>query len=207
MTHDLTSSNHIDDSAQDDHLTVDAVEMQDDIRSDGDGAIADEIAVNTESLEGRKRRITAQTIMPYAQDNIWHILTDYDHLADFIPSLKSSRRIEHPENGIRIEQIGSQSLLKVKFCARVVLDMVETFPQRIDFAMVEGDFKEFQGAWILQPTIVETTPCTQLAYTLEVLPSRIMPVNLIERKLSHNLRINLLSIHQRAIALFGGSHL
>jgi ribosome-associated toxin RatA of RatAB toxin-antitoxin module len=206
MTPDLTPSNELvahSALAEDENLNT--ANIQEMPISDDDGAIADQIAVSSEVLEGRKRRIVAQTELPYALENIWHILTDYDHLADFIPSLKASRRVEHPENGIRVEQIGSQSLLKVKFCARVVLDMVETFPQRIDFTMVEGDFKEFQGAWLLQPTAVGSTPSTHVEYTLDVLPSRLMPVNLIERKLSHNLKVNLFSIHQRAIALFGCS--
>ncbi len=190
----------------DDEMT-DMSPVQEMLISNDAGAIANPIAVSSDILEGRKRRIIAQTELPYASEHVWHILTDYDNLADFIPSLKVSRRIEHPDNGIRIEQIGSQSLLKVKFCARVVLDMLETFPQRIDFTMVEGDFKEFHGAWMLQPTTVQAKLGTQIEYVLDVLPSRFMPVNLIERKLSYNLKVNLISIHQRAIALFGSEQL
>ena len=167
-----------------------------------DGAIAQHIVVTTEILEGRKRRISAQITIPYALEQVWHILTDYDGLADFIPSLKESRRIDHPNDGIRIEQIGSQSLLKFKFCARVVLDMVEAFPERIDFKMVEGDFKEFCGAWILQPTVIGQQLATSLEYTLDVLPNRLMPIKLIEQKLSHNLKANLTSINRQASVLF-----
>ena len=163
-----------------------------------DGAIAQQIVVTTEILEGRKRRISAQITIPYPLEQVWPILTDYDHLADFIPSLKESRRIDHPDDGIRIEQIGSQSLLKFKFCARVVLDMFEAFPERIDFKMVEGDFKEFCGAWILQPTAIGKQLATSLEYTLDVLPNRLMPISLIEKKLSHNLKANLASIYQQA---------
>lgn len=167
-----------------------------------DGAIAQHIAVTTEILEGRKRRISAKITIPYPLEQIWHILTDYDRLADFIPSLKESRRIDHPEDGgIRVEQIGSQSLLKFKFCARVVLDMFEAFPERIDFRMIEGDFKEFCGAWILQPTTIGEQLATSLEYTLDVLPNRLMPVGLIEKKLSHNLKANLASIYQQANVL------
>jgi len=161
------------------------------------------IEVTTEILQGRKRRIAAQAIIPFELEQLWQILTDYDHLADFIPSLESSRRIDHPDDGTRIEQIGSQRLLKFNFCARVILDMFETFPYRIDFKMVEGDFKEFYGAWTLHPTNEGDTPNTLLAYTLDVLPARIMPVSLIEKKLSHNLKVNFMSIHQQAEALFG----
>ncbi|MEB3212281.1 MAG: SRPBCC family protein [Leptolyngbyaceae bacterium] len=164
------------------------------------------ITLETQVLEGRKRRLSASITVPHSLENLWQILTAYDQLADFIPSLKESRRIDDPAGNIRIEQIGSQSFLKLKFCARVVLDMFEEFPHRIGFQMVDGDFKEFYGAWLLSPTKANdssaTSPSTQLTYTLNVLPSRLMPVSVIEKKLSHNLQVNLAAISHRADALF-----
>jgi ribosome-associated toxin RatA of RatAB toxin-antitoxin module len=161
------------------------------------------VTVETRVLEGRKRQLSASITVPQSVENTWKVLTDYDGLADFIPSLKESRRIESQGKSIRIEQIGSQSLLKIKFCARVVLDMVESFPHRIDFNMVEGDFKEFYGAWLLKPTEHDDIPFTELTYTADILPSRLMPVSIIEKKLSHNLQINLEAIYNRVNELFG----
>ncbi|NET51824.1 MAG: cyclase, partial [Merismopedia sp. SIO2A8] len=140
--------------------------------------------------------------IPHSVEQIWSILTDYERLADFIPSLKQSKQIEHPDQGIRIEQIGSESLLKLKFCARVVLDMIESFPHTVGFEMVEGDFKAFSGEWQLQPIQYTEGSGTALTYTLRVWPSRLMPVGMIERRLSQGLQINLNSIKQRADELF-----
>lgn len=156
------------------------------------------INVQTEKLDGRQRQITATIQIPHAVEQVWSVLTDYEGLADFIPSLQESRRISHPEDGIRIEQIGSESLLKLKFCARVVLDMVEQFPHRLSFEMVEGDFKQFSGEWQLQPCDVGTA----LTYTVIVWPSRLMPVGMIERRLGKGLQMNLVSIQKRANELF-----
>ncbi|HEY9643936.1 MAG TPA: SRPBCC family protein [Coleofasciculaceae cyanobacterium] len=159
-----------------------------------------EVEVQTDHAEGRQRQISAKIRLPYSIEQIWQILTDYDRLADFIPNLAKSRQIEHPQGGIRIEQVGTQSLLKLKFCARVVLDMVEQFPHQIDFCMVEGDFKQFSGSWMLQP-VVEGMG-TELCYTISVLPPRTMPVGMIEKRLKTSLVINLSAIRQRADALF-----
>ncbi|MEB3230316.1 MAG: SRPBCC family protein [Leptolyngbyaceae bacterium] len=160
-----------------------------------------DIQVKTEKLDGRRRQISATVQIPHGIEKVWTILTDYENLADFIPSLKQSRRLEHPANGIRIEQIGSESLLKIKFCARVVLDMVESFPHSLSFEMVEGDFKMFCGEWQLQP--IEGDAATELTYTLRVWPSRLMPVSLIEKRLGQGLRANLSAIQRRADELFG----
>ena len=159
------------------------------------------IEVLTEKLDGRRRQITATVQIPHSIENVWSILTDYERLSDFIPSLKSSRRIDHPNDGIRIEQIGSESLLKVKFCARVVLDMFESFPHCVGFEMVEGDFKMFCGEWQLQP--ISDGNFTELTYVLRVWPSRLIPVGMIEKRLSQGLQVNLIAIKQRADELFG----
>lgn len=162
-------------------------------------ALANGVEVQTDRVEGRQRQISAKICIPYSNDQVWQILTDYDHLADFIPNLAKSRRISHPHNGIRIEQIGTQSLLKLKFCARVVLDMVERFPHRLDFEMVEGDFKKFSGSWLLQP--IEGG--TELSYVVSVLPPLAMPVGMIEKRLKGGLVLNLSAIRSRAELLFG----
>lgn len=159
-----------------------------------------DVEVATDRATGRERQISAKIRIPHPIEQVWQILTDYDHLADFIPSLSRSRRIQHPQGGIRIEQIGTQALLRVKFCARVVLDMVEQMPHQLDFQMVEGDFKTFCGNWTLQPL---PNGNTELCYTVVVLPPRTMPISLIERKLKSGLVSNLSAIRQRADQLFG----
>jgi ribosome-associated toxin RatA of RatAB toxin-antitoxin module len=163
-----------------------------------------EVEVQTDRAEGRQRQISAKIQLPYSIEQIWQILTDYDRLAEFIPNLAKSCRIDHPQGGIRIEQVGTQSLLKLKFCARVVLDMVEQFPHQIDFCMVEGDFKQFSGSWMLQAAAEGTG--TELCYVISVLPPRAMPVGMIEKRLKSSLVTNLSAIRQRADVLFDGSN-
>lgn len=160
-----------------------------------------QVEVTTDRAVGRERQISAKICIPHPVEQVWQILTDYNRLADFIPNLAESRQIEHPQGGIRIEQIGTQALMRLKFCARVVLDMVEQFPHQIDFQMVEGDFKTFCGYWALQPT--ESGASTELCYTVAILPARAMPIGLIERKLKTNLATNMIAIRQRADEIFG----
>jgi ribosome-associated toxin RatA of RatAB toxin-antitoxin module len=160
------------------------------------------VAIHTEQLEGRKRRIVASTEIPFALEQVWQVLTDYDHLADFIPNLTESQRIQHPEGGIRLVQVGTQCFLNVKFCARVVLDMLEMFPRELSFSMVEGDFRQFEGKWLLEPLTSENAG-THLSYDLMVLPPRAMPAGLIERHICRDLSQNLKAIGDRATFLFG----
>jgi ribosome-associated toxin RatA of RatAB toxin-antitoxin module len=160
-----------------------------------------EVEVCTDKVEGRQRQISARIQIPHPVEKVWQVLTDYDRLADFIPSLATSQQIEHPQGGIRLEQVGTQSLLKFKFCAKVVLDMVEQFPHQLDFSLVEGDFKKFFGSWILHPSADGTS--TELCYLVNVLPPLTMPVGLVERHLKSGLVTNLSAVRQRADEMFG----
>ncbi|MCJ8280195.1 MAG: SRPBCC family protein, partial [Rivularia sp. ALOHA_DT_140] len=96
------------------------------------------VTVEVEKITERQRQITAKIQIPHPVEKVWQVLTDYQALPDFVPSLSSSKKLEHPSGGIRLEQIGSQRLLKLNFSARVVLDLEESFPNEISFQMVEG---------------------------------------------------------------------
>ncbi|BAT53327.1 hypothetical protein NOS3756_22860 [Nostoc sp. NIES-3756] len=163
-------------------------------------AIADNlpsIEVQIEKIADRQRQITAKVQIPQPVEQVWKVLTNYEALADFIPNLAKSRLLEHPQGRIRLEQVGSQRLLNFNFCARVVLDLEEYFPKEISFQMVEGDFKGFSGSWCLQPYTLGNSNGTELCYTIQVWPKLTMPITIIERRLSKDLRSNLLAIYQR----------
>jgi ribosome-associated toxin RatA of RatAB toxin-antitoxin module len=191
--------------------TDDALALQEDWDEGEDQAEDDELedriegglAIHTEKLAGRQRRIHAITDLPFTAEQLWQILTDYENLAEFIPNLVQSRRLRHPEGGIRLEQVGAQSLLNVRFCARVVLDAVEIFPRELRFTMVEGDFRQFEGKWTLSPLVGAPAPRTRLGYDLLICPPRTMPAGLLERHLRHDLSRNLHAIGERATMLFG----
>lgn len=159
---------------------------------------SDGVSIQVEKLSDRQRQITARVQIHQPVQKVWKILTDYESLVEFIPNLTKSSLIEHPDGGIRLEQIGSQCLLNFKFCARVVLDLEEIFPKLIKFAMVEGDFKGFSGFWSLEPYKLGTGEGTDLCYTIRVWPKLTMPIGIIENRLANDLQCNLLAIRQRA---------
>ncbi len=157
----------------------------------------DSVQITTEKRSAKERRILALVTISQPVERVWQVITDYEHLADFIPSMTSSKLLPNSEGRIRLEQVGTQCFLKVKFCARVVLDMTEKFPHELGFAMQDGDFKTFEGCWKLQPS--DDAQSTYLSYDLSVKPPRAMPASLIEHHLCRNLTLNLLAIRQRAL--------
>jgi ribosome-associated toxin RatA of RatAB toxin-antitoxin module len=161
-----------------------------------------DVTISTEKLPSRQRRILATIAIAQPLEQVWQILTDYEQLADFIPNLTVSRKVDHPSGGIRLEQIGAQCFLNIKFCARVILDMHEVFPKEVGFSMVEGDFKKFMGAWHLKPAICDGKSATLLCYELLIQPPAVMPTGLIERHICSGLVQNLQAIRQRTMEAF-----
>lgn len=160
------------------------------------------VEVQTKTIAERQRQITAKIQIPNPVEQVWQVLTNYEALAEFIPNLAKSRRLEHPKGGIRLEQVGTQRLLRFNFSARVVLDLEEKFPHEINFHMVEGDFKAYSGNWRLEAYSLSNQQLTNLCYKVYVWPKRTMPVAILERRLSSDLRLNLLAIRQRVNNLF-----
>ncbi|NJL85843.1 MAG: cyclase [Leptolyngbyaceae cyanobacterium SM1_1_3] len=162
---------------------------------------AGSVEIISEKLQGKQRRICARICIPRSLEQVWQVLTDYEHLADFVPNLAKSVRLAAPEGKIWLEQVGIQCFLNIQFCARVVLDMEERYPHELGFSMLEGDFKAFRGCWRLVPLASDDGASTHLCYELTVQPPRAMPAALIEKHIRHNLIQNLIAIRQQAIAI------
>jgi len=157
------------------------------------------VEIATEKRPSKERHITATITIPQSVEQVWHVITDYERLADFVPNLTTSKLLSNREGRIRLEQVGAECFLKFKFCARVVLDMTERFPHEVGFAMQEGDFRQFEGAWKLHPS--EDNQSTRLSYNLSVKPPRAMPAALIEHHIRQNLTANMLAIRKRVLEL------
>lgn len=79
----------------------------------------------------------------------WQVLTDYDHLARFIPGLRASRTVERHRNGAVVEQKGEARLLFFAIPIEVKL-AVEEFPYfRITSRAVAGNFRDMRNAYYL----------------------------------------------------------
>ena len=105
--------------------------------------ILKDVKIKIEQLEGRECKLYAKIIIPYSWSQVWQVITDYGNFVNFIPSLTKSKLINHPQGGIRLEQLRQKSLMGVKFSARSVFDIKEYSNGDIYYQLVEGDFQKF----------------------------------------------------------------
>ncbi|CAI5461147.1 unnamed protein product [Closterium sp. Yama58-4] len=113
--------------------------------SAGDAANGGDASV--EVLGSNSRRVSARVVVPASADVVWGVLTDYERLADFIPSLATNQMLQRRSNGARLlqvranlgiipyyitsyplypSQVGEQDVaMGIKFWAKVVVDVGE----------------------------------------------------------------------------------
>ncbi|XP_042487555.1 uncharacterized protein LOC122067771 isoform X3 [Macadamia integrifolia] len=101
---------------------------------------------------------------------------------------------------IWLEQRGFQRALYWHIEARVVLDLQE-FPNsenghELQFSMVDGDFKKFEGKWSLISG--ERSSTTILSYEVNVIPRFNFPAIFLERIIRSDLPVNLQALARRA---------
>ncbi|XP_052188132.1 uncharacterized protein LOC127798545 isoform X2 [Diospyros lotus] len=133
------------------------VDDDDDCHDDLSGAGV--IDIEIEKTGSNSRRIRSRIDIDASLQTVWAILTSYESLADFIPGLAVSKLLEKRPNFARLLQIGQQKLaFGLNFNAKGIVDCYEReleylpFGRRrdIEFQMIEGDFKLFQGKWSIE---------------------------------------------------------
>ncbi|MBL6800962.1 MAG: SRPBCC family protein [Synechococcus sp. BS307-5m-G37] len=149
-----------------------------------------------ERLPQGVRRLAVQLRTSLPVKELWEVLTDYEALSEFIPNLSRSTLLARQGSLVTLSQIGSQQLLGLKFSASVQLELTEHRPEGLlQFRMLKGDFRRFEGCWRLQAV----PDATLLLYDLTVQGCLGMPVALIEQRLRTDLTENLLAVEKEAI--------
>lgn len=96
-------------------------------------------------------RIASSGTVAAAPALVWRILTDYEHLADYLPNLTSARVLSRDGDTVILEQLGTARFLFFSRPIRVVVQVHERAPDRIDVSLVEGDMKVYRARWELIP--------------------------------------------------------
>jgi len=131
---------------------------------------AAEVAVAA-SREGDVLLIEASAEFEGTLAQTWQVLTDYDNLAKFIPSLSASHVIARSADGITLEQKGEARLLVFSFPIEVRLAVTETPPTKVVSRAVAGNFREMSGTYMVE----EQAGRIKLRYSGRMVPGFFVP--------------------------------
>ena len=112
----------------------------------------DPFAVSLKETSGGAYEIKAVLKTGVSVQAAWKVLTDYGRIHEFISSVRSSRVIERDSSRVLLAQETSYEVFFYKRDFKVVLDVRETPPARIDFEdTLKRDFRVYKGSWVLEP--------------------------------------------------------
>ena len=148
-------------------------------------AQAQDLSIRT-ARDGEFITISASAVMRVDPHIAWAVLSDYDHLAGFIPDMKSSRVLSRHGNVVRVEQTGDVGFLFFKEPVNVILEVHEEPPGRITARGVEGNIKALETRYDLN----SSDAGVRLDYAGRFVPYFVVPLligmpivnNLIERR-------------------------
>lgn len=125
------------------------------------------------SGEGKAYQVTSSAMVDAPPAAVWRLLTDYDHLADYLPNLKSVRVVSRDGDTVILDQVGTARFLFFSQSIRLRVLVQERAPDQIDISLIEGDMKVFRASWKLSP--LAGAAGTRLDYQANIVPKFDVP--------------------------------
>lgn len=125
------------------------------------------------SGEGKAYQVTSSAMVDAPPAAVWRLLTDYDHLADYLPNLKSVRVVSRDGDTVILDQVGTARFLFFSQSIRLRVLVQERAPDQIDISLIEGDMKVFRASWKLSP--LAGAGGTRLDYQANIVPKFDVP--------------------------------
>ena len=111
---------------------------------------ATDLSVSTTS-EGGTFEVTARAVVYAPADLIWQTLTDYDHLADFVPGMNSSHVVLRQGARLVVEQKGAIGWWFFSYPIHVTVAATERPYQAIDVHLLQGNLRRLDGGYRIEP--------------------------------------------------------
>ena len=154
-----------------------------------------DVNIKLESLGGNRRSISGGLFIEAPPRAIWDVLTNYNHLQDYIPNIAASGAQLQPNGRVRIEQVGVISSA-LRLTTRIVLEVEEDPYKQLTFSKVESrEFLEFEGTY----TITTLSGGAYLEYSVKALPLPLLPIQLVQGKIMQEVPSMLAAVRTNAI--------
>jgi len=122
--------------------------------------------------KGDEFLIRAQSDVDANGAAIWSTLSDYDHLAQFVPGMSSSRTVSRSGAEAVVEQKGSAGLGPFRQRFTVLLAVREEMNQSISASGIDGDFRCFKSRYEIVPLGLQRA---RIVYQATLVPGMPIP--------------------------------
>ena len=131
--------------------------------------------------------VDATVFAPVPPNIAWAVVTDFDHMAGWVPNLRESRVTARDAGSVTVEQRGVAKFLLGSIPYTSVRRMVLDPPRTVHAVQVEGNMRRYESVL----TLAAEGAGTKLVYHIELTPSSIASLvlskALVEREFEENL--------------------
>ena len=150
------------------------------------GHAATETAIRSIDIAQDSDAYVANVVMfaPVATDVAWQVLTDFDHMAKWVPNVRESKVIAREPNAVTIEQDGVAKFGILSFSYVSVRHIEPDPPRTIRSTQIKGNMRRLESLMTLAPD----GNGTKLVYHLEMVPGALAATVMSKEFLEHELR-------------------
>ena len=135
------------------------------------------------AYDGETYVVKAQMFAPVTQAIAWDVLTDFTHMAGWVPNVRESAIVKPGERQMTVEQHGVAKYGALSFAYTSVRDIVVNPQTTIQSTQVKGSMRRQQSLM----TLSAEADGTRLQYQLEVVPSMLASAVLSPDFLKHEI--------------------
>jgi len=152
----------------------------------GSGHAATETAIRSVDISQPADAYVADVVMfvPVAPDISWQVLTDFEHMADWVPNVRESKVISREPNAVTIEQHGVARFGLASFPYVSVRRLESDPPRTIRSTQIKGNMRRLESLMTLTPD----GDGTKLVYHFEMVPGALAATVMSKEFLEHELR-------------------
>jgi ribosome-associated toxin RatA of RatAB toxin-antitoxin module len=153
-----------------------------------------QMLVETRTPEAEKWPIHLRIVLPIEAkpETVWQVLTDYEHMTEFVPHMTKCEVKERQGDTVLVEEVFRQLFVTME----LLLSIKEIPPDRIEFKLVDGNMKVYDGHWTIKSHNPEET---LLTLEVDVQPGFFAPRSITSIILKKTLPEGVLAIREKAV--------
>ncbi|NEQ97442.1 MAG: hypothetical protein F6K30_12075 [Cyanothece sp. SIO2G6] len=132
---------------------------------------------------------------------VWDTLTDYANFSQFLPTVVSSRVVQSEGDRHIVEQVDTRTILLATVRTTVRTENIEIPQKRINFRLVGGDMKKFDGHWQIYAVTTSDAPDieqTLLVQSADVDAGSVFFEGIVHTLIPESLKANVKAIRNEA---------
>ena len=124
-------------------------------------------------IQGEVVRVDVEVLIAAAPREVWEVLTDFEHLPQFVSNITSSKVLAREGNVVRVSQQGKARFGFLTFAFQSERELTLTPYDKFESRMLSGNMKRFHGTTQLEAT----EGMTRIRYHSEAVPDTSIPLS------------------------------